>query len=168
MFLKVRNKELYFVLLSIFFSSQIFAEEVSTQETKLRDTLTPLGSNVVGKSLPDIVINEPYRYIAGRSGKYIYQMILNGEKSTDTRYEKRGGFDSKVDDIRKWSLKIDNDFIEEWQADSKGNIWFGSYGSLILRFEPQENGSGLLKGYSWTFLRDLFLNFLLLINLLHH
>jgi len=114
--------KLYFVLLSMFFSGQIFAEEVTTHEEKLREILTPLGSNIVGKSLLGIVINDPYKYIAGRPGKYIYQMILKDDKSTNTKYELRGEFDSKVGELKKWSLKIDNDFIEEWEADSKGSI----------------------------------------------
>ena len=122
MLIKIKNTELYFVLLSIFFSGQIFAEEVTTQEAQLRKELTPLGNNVVGKSLPAIVINNPYRYIAGRPGKYIYQMILKDDKNNNTKYELRGEFDSKVGELRKWSLKIDNDFIEEWEADSKGSI----------------------------------------------
>ena len=122
MFLKIKNMKLYFVLLSMFFSGQIFAEEVTTHEEKLREILTPLGSNIVGKSLLGIVINDPYKYIAGRPGKYIYQMILKDDKSTNTKYELRGEFDSKVGELKKWSLKIDNDFIEEWEADSKGSI----------------------------------------------
>jgi len=125
MLLKIKDTELYFVLLSIlFFNGQIFAEEVATHEAQLREILTPLGSNVVGKSLPAIVIKDPYRYVAGRPGKYIYQMILKDDKSTNTKYELRGEFDSGVGKLRKWSLKIDNDFIEEWEADSKGSIHF--------------------------------------------
>jgi len=122
MLLKLKNTKLYFVLLSAFFSSQIFAEEVTTKEAQLREILTPLGSNVVGKSLPGIVINDPYRYIAGRYGKYIYQLILKNDKNTNTKYEFRDELDSKVGELRKWSLKNDNDFIEEWEADSKGSI----------------------------------------------
>ena len=122
MLFKIKNTELYSVLLSIFFSCQIFAEEVTPHETQLRENLTPLGSDVVGESLPAIVINDPYRYIAGRPGKYIYLMLLKDDKNNNTKYELRSELDSKVGELRKWSLKIDNAFIEEWEADSKGSI----------------------------------------------
>lgn len=76
----------------------------------------------MGKSLPGIVINDPHRYLSGRPGKYIYQKILKDNKNTITKFEMRSEFDSEISDLRKWSLKIDNDFIEEWESDSKWSI----------------------------------------------
>jgi len=122
MLLKIKNTEIIFILLLVFFSSQIYAEEVTTYEAKLREILSPLGNDIVGESLPDIIINDPYKYVSGKPGKYIYQMILTGDESTITKFEIRGEFDSGIGDLRKWFLKIDNDFIEEWEADSKGSI----------------------------------------------
>jgi len=122
MLLTIKNTEIIFILFSIFFSNQIFAEEVATQAAHLRKILFPLGNNIVGKHLPDIVINDPYKYISGKPGKYIYQTILEDNKDTNTKFEIRSEYDGNIDELRRWTLQIDNDFIEEWQADSQGNV----------------------------------------------
>ncbi|RLC97035.1 MAG: hypothetical protein DRI46_13315 [Chloroflexi bacterium] len=122
MLFKTKYIELFFILLSMFFSNQMFAEETTTHEEKLREILSPLGNNIVGKSLPAIVIKDPFRYVSGKPGKYTYQMILTDDEDTVTKFEIRREMDSKIGEERKWSLEIDDDFIEEWQADSKGNI----------------------------------------------
>ncbi|MFV2005441.1 MAG: hypothetical protein ACC650_09550 [Gammaproteobacteria bacterium] len=122
MLLKTKNTVLFFILFPIFFSNQILAEEVATQVANLRKILSPLGSDIVGKSLPGIVINDPYSYISGKHGKYHYQIILEDNKNSSTKFEIHSEFDGEVGELRKWSLKIDNDFIEEWEADSEGNI----------------------------------------------
>ncbi|HDL01185.1 MAG TPA: hypothetical protein ENH23_03020 [candidate division Zixibacteria bacterium] len=100
----------------------MLAEEVVTRAAHFKKILSPLGGNVVGKALPGIVINDPYKYISGKPGKYIYQIILEDNKNTNTKFEIHGEYDSKMDESRKWILKIDHDFIEEWQADNKGNV----------------------------------------------
>lgn len=111
-----------FVLISFCVFSQVSAEEAIEQAAQLRKNLSPLGNEVVGKMLPDIVIDDPYRYIAGQSGKYIYQIISEDNIAVDTKFEIHSEHIEPLDEVRSWSLKVDNDFIEEWQADSKGNV----------------------------------------------
>jgi len=120
--IKSNNTKLLLLSCLIFFSGQILSEEVIKNELQLRKILSPLGENIVGKSLPGIVINNPHRYTSGRTGKYIYQIILKDNDDTITKFEKRSEFDSGIGKSRKWSTEVDNDFIEEWESDSKGNI----------------------------------------------
>lgn len=122
MLLKINDTELFFVLFAIFFSSQIVAEEITTKEAQIRTKLAPLGSNVVEDSLPGIIINKPYRYIVGNPGKYIYKVIKTDDESVNTNYELRRELDSDIGQLKSWSVKIDNDFIEEWATDNKGNV----------------------------------------------
>jgi hypothetical protein len=122
MLLKKKVTGLLFVLFSIFFSVQVIAEENIMQASRLEKALSPLGNNIVGKPLPEIIINEPYRYISGRPGKYIYQMIVKDDYNPGTKFEIRSEIEGALDESRKWSLKVDNDFIEEWKADAEGNV----------------------------------------------
>ncbi len=111
-----------FVLISFCFFAQVSAEEVIEQAAQLRKNLSPLGNDVVGKMLPDIVIENPYKYIAGQPGKYIYKIKSEGSIAADTKFEIHSEHVELADEIRSWSLKLDNDFIEEWRADNKGNV----------------------------------------------
>ncbi|RKZ68765.1 MAG: hypothetical protein DRQ44_03925 [Gammaproteobacteria bacterium] len=49
-------------------------------------------------------------------------MIIEGNKDSNTKFEIRSEYDGNIDQLRRWTLQTDNDFIEEWQADNKGNI----------------------------------------------
>jgi len=122
MLFKIKTIKLYLIILSMFFAHQVLAEDVATHEQKLREILSPLGSNIVGKSLPEVVIKDPYRYVAGKPGKYTYQMLATDDENTVTKFEMRSEIDLEIGKARKWSLEIDNDFIEEWEADNTGGI----------------------------------------------
>ncbi len=112
----------YIVIFSIFFSNQILSEETVTRSERLKEALFSLGGNTVGKALPGTVINNPYRYISGKPGKYVYQLLQEDNKKSETKFEWHSKFDDKIDGTKLWSLKVDNDFIEEWKADSFGNV----------------------------------------------
>lgn len=114
-------RKFYFILYFVVLSPQLFAQKTSTDEKQLRQTLSPFKNSIVGKSLPGIDINEPYRYLYGKPGKYIYQMLSVDETSA-TKFEIHHDVNRKLREVKTWSLRIDNDFIEEWKADCKGNV----------------------------------------------
>jgi len=122
MLLKIKNRVVTFILLSIFFGCQLHAEEETLSEANLRKILAPLGSAIVGDSLPGVVINDPYKYVSGKPGTYTYKMLLTDDENTSTKFEIRSESENGMGKLRKWSLKIDNDFIEEWAADREGSI----------------------------------------------
>ena len=118
---KTKITELLFALV-LLFSSQVSAEELASQAEALIENLSPLASNIVRQSPHAVVIEDPYSYISGRPGKYIYQMMAKEDDEPDTKFEIHGEYSIGSDGSRRWISKIDDDFIEEWQADSKGNV----------------------------------------------
>lgn len=119
--LKTKKSGVYFICLMCI-GNQVFAEDARAPEVNIREKLSQLGKNTVGDSLPGIVITDPYVYISGYPGNYNYRLVTTESDSPDASFETHSKVDSGKDKLKKWTLKIDNDFIEEWRVDSEGNV----------------------------------------------
>lgn len=98
------------------------AEDAVQEDTDIRQVLSPLGTDTVGKALPELVIDNPYRYVFGKPGRYLYKAVLKDDGSSHKRFELHTEDSGNNTELKKWTLNIDDSFIEEWMSDSRGDV----------------------------------------------
>lgn len=100
----------------------VHAEAADEKATRLRSALSTLGEGVVGKALSGRAIEDPYRYVSGKPGRYDYHIAIDTDGSEASAVELHSPLKGQVDGRKYWTVTIGERFIEEWVADGKGNV----------------------------------------------